>query len=414
MLFALACLLAPLSAPGTTNPVILIGGLSGSVLEASINDRQPPIKGCKNDDKGNWWQAWFSATFALNNQCFDSDMQLHYDDVGMIRNASDVLVRAKEGLAGIEYISETPKIEYMHALIVELVSFGWRRTQTAEGNQSIFGFPYDWRVTGDPQATVPQLAALRSVIEDASAQHGGRPAHIVAHSLGVGLAQQLLNGAAGGGEAWKARFVRSATYLAPPLKGTPGALQAAVLGPQLGNWIPQSVPDLVVSIVRTFPSLALMMPNDRDFWSNFTSGAAFVEDAASGKHYGYDDIASFLNDLPGASALARAWPAVSANASVAPLGADPGVPTFCGYAVDSQTALRIRFEETGFVKQKILETTPGDGTVGRESMAWCKRWSQAKVTEYTLGKGAGAHVAVASDPTVVRDVVWWLQRLQQA
>ena len=76
-------------------------------------------------------------------------------------------------------------------MISELENFGWAR------NETIFGFSYDWRVTGDPSATASQLTALREAIEGASARNGGRPVHVLAHSLGVSLTQLLLNGEVG-------------------------------------------------------------------------------------------------------------------------------------------------------------------------------------------------------------------------
>ena len=184
-----------------------------------------------------------------------------------------------------------------------------------------------------------------------------------------------------------------------------------MLGPQLGKWIPQLVPNLVVPALRTCPSLALIMPNDRNFWKNMTGGNAFIEDSASNTSYGFDDMAHFLADLPGASVLQQAYPAVSAPSSVARLSMDPGVPTLCAFANDSETALRMQFKKAGFEKQQILQTTLGDGTVNRESMAWCSRWANATVNEYVLKQGSGAHVAVASDQNVVRDVVWWWRTL---
>ena len=190
-------------------PVLLVGGLSGSVLEAKVADRQPRIFGCKNDR--DWYRIWANMEAVLNNKCFNADMQLHYDN-GTLRNASSVSIRAVPGLAGLEYISASPKVAYYHNMISELESFGWAR------NETIFGFSYDWRATGDPGATASQLAALREAIEGASARSGGRPVHVLAHSLGVSLTQLLLNGEVGT-KSWKDRFVRSVAYLAPPLKG---------------------------------------------------------------------------------------------------------------------------------------------------------------------------------------------------
>ena len=109
-----------------------------------------------------------------------------------------------------------------------------------------------------------------------------------------------------------------------------------------------------------------------------------------------------------APVLREAWDKVSAAQNVAPVSADPMLPTLCAFANDSQTTLRMKFKTAAFAKQTVLEKVPGDGTVTAASMRWCKRWSNATVKEYVMKAGEGAHVKTASDKAVVQDVVRWL------
>ena len=275
---------------------------------------------------------------------------------------------------------------------------------------SLILFHRSWRVTGEPDATTPQLLELRRAVEQASAANSGRPVHIVTHSLGVALVQRLLNGAdMVGDSAWKRQYVRSLTYLAPALKGATGALQGIIMGPQLSTWLPQFVNDWVVPATRTMPSMLYMspQPHDADFWNEQLQGRPFIENEETGRTYGLEDSSALMEDL-GAPVLREAWEKVSAVSNVAPVSMDPMLPTLCAFANDSQTTLRMKFKTAKFTKQTVVEAAPGDATVTAASMRWCGQWTNATVKEYILNAGEGAHVKTASDKAVVHDVVQWL------
>lgn len=148
-------------------------------------------------------------------------------------------------------------------------------------------------------------------------------------------------------------------------------------------------------------------PHDADFWNQQLKGKPLIEFEESGREYGIGDYPALLDDL-GAPVLREAWDNVSAAINVAPFSKDPMLPTFCAFANDSQTALRMKFKTAKFTKQTVLESAPGDGTVTAESMRWCGSWSNSTVKEYVLKAGAGAHVKTATDKAVIKDVVQWL------
>lgn len=400
-LLVVACILGIASSCSPNCPVLLIGGLVGSTLRAKVTNRNPQVSGCRSNS--NWYTLWVGSFSIADKKCFNTNAALRYGNGANgsreLMNASGVQVQPLGGLDGMKKIWA---VGYMNRMIKELEKTGY------VPGKSLFGYTYDWRSTGEPVSTSLQLEKLQRRVEHVSEVNGGQPVHLVTHSLGVALVQMLLNSEAP--VQWKHKYVASLTYLAPILKGASGALQGIIMGPSISSWLPQFIQDWVVPMTRTLPSMLWMspQPHDADFWNRELKGRPFIENEETGKHYGLNDYSEFLQDL-GAPVLREALESVSSPRNVAPVSVDPMIPTFCAFANDSQTTLRMKFKTAKFTGQTVLEEVPGDGTVTAEAMRWCYRWSNSTVKEYKLHAGAGAHVKTATSPAVVKDVVKWLQ-----
>ena len=118
-------------------PVLLVGGLSGSTLQASVSDRNPPVSGCKSNAA--WYTLWASTFSILDKPCFNANAALRYgydttDGQRKLMNASGVNVRAVRGLAGNKKIWT---VQYYAAMLKELEANGY-----SEG-ESVFGYTYE-------------------------------------------------------------------------------------------------------------------------------------------------------------------------------------------------------------------------------------------------------------------------------
>jgi lysophospholipase-3 len=397
--------------------------------------------------RGGSFELWASANEVLNhNTCFNVYTKLELNDNGTVSNATGVSIVPRDfgGVGGVEYIDPTLRVAYLHQMIVAFEKVGYTR------GVNLRAAPFDFRTTGLAETLQQQQQRLVTLIEQTAALNKGRPVVLVCHSLGAVLVNHMLTRGSGSHPAWKARFVRGVTYLAAPLKGTPGAIRDIISGPQM-PLTPAFLPRLVVPAIRTMPSVLWMLPAPADagFWSAPApaggtsnpaanpSGNGHAADAAAtttaaaaaaalpaafirtpARNYTVEDTPSWLQAM-NASALHALWAGVTPN--FIGRDEDPGVAVFCGYAVDSATSFTLDFKGGASAMAAgaagaVAVSTGGDGTVSVRSLRWCGRWvSSAQrpvdVREYRIGKGQGAHVQIVQDKGLIADVVRWVAAL---
>ena len=96
------------------------------------------------------------------------------------------------------------------------------------------------------------------------------------------------------------------------------------------------LPKLAVPAIRTFPSIAWMMPLPHPLWGNLTLLQT------PHKNYTTSELKQLMKDIK-APVLESVWDAVR-NRVGSSSYADPGVKVFCGYANESKTALQVRLD----------------------------------------------------------------------
>ena len=102
------------------------------------------------------------------------------------------------------------------------------------------------------------------------------------------------------------------------------------------------LPKLAVPAIRTFPSIAWMMPLPHPLWGNLTLLQT------PHKNYTTSELKQLMKDIK-APVLESVWDAVR-NRVGSSSYADPGVKVFCGYANDTKTALQVSRDVQRLVK----------------------------------------------------------------
>ena len=253
----LLCWFLPL-ALGAVQPIVIVPGLGGSVLEASISNRSR-YRDCATDSQ-DYFTLWFSQTqVAWRFDCFLAGISMDHGDDGSPAavNASGVDIRPRDfgGVDGVEYSNagahDLIPMPYMHELITSLEDVGYER------GKSLRAATYDFRAAGLNQTLEWQFAQLRGLIENTSHINQNQPVHLVSHSLGGPYANLFLTSYVSA--EWKQQFIESHMMFSPPLAGTPVALEALIIGPQY-DFVPSFLPAIVVPALRTFPSMVWMSP----------------------------------------------------------------------------------------------------------------------------------------------------------
>jgi pimeloyl-ACP methyl ester carboxylesterase len=278
---------------------------------------------------------------------------------------------------------------------------------------SVRGATNDFRIMGVPSALDYEFARLVQLVEDTAAVNGGAKVHLMSHSLGGPVANLFLNEM---DAAWKQKFIASHVMLSPVLLGSPVAIYAALTGPRY-DYVPQFLPQLVVPLVRTFPSIAWMWPRVSaegvDVWSG--GGGGDDEDAESGEidfvrtptqNYSLSNLKALARAMPGADNIVAVWDAMMARTNRS--ASDPGVPVLCVYANDTRTDLSISTSDAFDEKGKRLAATWGDGTVSLRSLEHCRSWADVEVRPIAFGGSLAAHTEIAQKPEVIDLVLAWL------
>merc|ERR1711865_806513 len=237
-------------------PIVIVPGLGGSVLEANINNRTA-YRDCHTDSE--WFTIWVAQSqIAFRFACFLDGIVLEVDTGSSISNASGIEIRPRDfgGVDGVEYSNagsgDVLPMPYMHEMIVALEAVGYKR------GVSLRAATYDFRVAGLPEVLQWQYSQLKWLIEDTAAANDGQRVHLLSHSLGGPYANLFLTSFVSA--PWKAKYIESHMMFSPPMAGTPVALDVAIIfhprrsfcvqgsgsGPNTGSQLHVSRPRAVV------------------------------------------------------------------------------------------------------------------------------------------------------------------------
>ncbi|XP_048569479.1 lecithin-cholesterol acyltransferase-like 1 [Triticum urartu] len=359
------------------HPVILIPGSGGNQLEARLtDDYRPSSLTCRLwplvRGRGGWFRMWFepSVVVAPLTRCFAEGMMLYYDrDADDYRNAPGVQTRVSDlgSTSTLRYLDPTLKLltGYMDVLASTLEKAGY------EEERDLFGAPYDFRyglaAPGHPsQVGSAYLERLRLLVESACAANGGRPAILMAHSLGGLYALQFLARAA---PAWRAAHVKRLVTLSAPWGGSVQEMLTFASGNTLG--VPFVDPSLIHDEQRSFESNLWLLPTPKVF-----GNTTLVVSQRHNRTYSAKNVTQFLQDIGFADGVEPY------RARIRPLGEvlpEPGVPVTCLVGTYVDTVESLVFGDEGFDAGPInVVYGDGDGTVNLASlMGPIKAWSDS-------------------------------------
>ncbi|KAJ1293762.1 hypothetical protein BS78_01G094000 [Paspalum vaginatum] len=389
------------------HPVILIPGTGGNQLEARLTeDYKPSSLACRVwplvRGRGGWFRLWFdpSVLLAPLTRCFAERFKLFYDaDADDYRNAPGVETRVTDfgSTSTLRYLDPNLKLltGYMNTLASTLeAAAGY------EEGQDLFGAPYDFRYglagPGHPSRVgSAYLDRLRLLVESACAANGGRPAVLVAHSLGGLFALQLL---ARSPAPWRAAHVARLLTLSAPWGGSVQEMLTFASGNTLG--VPFVDATLVRDEQRTSESNLWLLPAPRVF-----GNTTLVVSRLHGRAYSAKNMTQFLRDIGFEEGVepyrARIRPLVEALP-------EPGVPVTCLVGTGVDTVQSLVYGDAGFDDgPEEVVYGDGDGTVNLASlMGPIKAWSDspAQVVE-VVELPKVSHSGILNDKSALDQII---------
>lgn len=403
------CCCASSSAGGgqQLHPVILIPGSGGNQLEAKLTEEYSPSSlACRVwplvRGRGGWFRLWFdpSVLVAPLTRCFAERMMLYYDIAADdYRNAPGVETRVSDfgSTSSLRYLDPNLKLltGYMDALASTL-----EKAAGYEEGRDLFGAPYDFRyglaAPGHPsQAGSAYLERLRLLVESACAANGGKPAILLAHSLGGLYALQLL---ARSPAPWRAAHVKRLVTLSAPWGGSVQEMLTFASGNTLG------VPFVDASIIRdeqrSSESNLWLLPTPKVF-----GNTTLVVSEFHNRSYSAKNVTQFLRDI-GFEGGVEPY-----RARIRPLGEalpEPGVPVTCLVGTGVDTVESLVFGKEGFEAGPVkVAYGDGDGTVNLASLVGpIKAWadSPAQVLEVVELPGV-SHSGILKDKSALQQIV---------
>lgn len=358
------------------NPVVLLPGLGGSVLEAILDKSGSPFPCYDHYDK--WFRIWFAIEEVLVQPCWFDNLDIEFNaTTGNYTNTPGVQLRPKDfgGVDGVNYL--TQKIlgfqfgGYYDQVIATLEKVGY------VAGQNLHGAPYDWRYPATFAEKIGWMAQLQQLIETTYSNNGNLPVHIVTHSMGGPTGLYFLQSMT---QAWRDQYVASFFPIAGPWSGAPNALRAVISGDNFGlsvfSWeIVKST--YFMGIARKSGGVMSLVPNPD---LNSTK-AIFVYTPT--KNYTLEDFPQLFQDI-NSPISQTVWE--NTNLIVESLTA-PNVPVYCSYGTGTPTEVAYTYPKgfTGDDKDwndqvVIDESDLGDGTVPLYSLQECQIWN-SKQTE---------------------------------
>ena len=253
-----------------------------------------------------------------------------------------------------------------------------------EEGRDLFGAPYDFRYglagPGHPsQVGSAYLQQLRLLVESACAANGGRPAILMAHSLGGLFALQLL---ACSPPQWRAAHVRRLVTLSTSWGGSVQEMLTFASGNTLG--VPFVDASLIRDEQRTAESNLWLLPTPKVF-----GNTTLVVSRSHNRSYSAKNMTQFLRDIGFEEGVepyrARIRPLVEALQ-------EPGMPVTCLVGTGVHTVESLVYGDDGFDEDpEEVVYGDGDGMVNLASLVGpIKAWSDSPTQVVEVeGRGRG-------------------------
>ncbi|XP_052822895.1 phospholipase A2 group XV [Octopus bimaculoides] len=351
------------------NPVILVPGDGGSQISAKLNKSLSPFVYCET--KTNYYYTlWLDLTqITIAQCCFVDNMRLIYDP--KTRKTFDspgvnVKVPGFGKTETIEFLDPWREkfTSYYYFIVERLVKLGLSR------NISIRGAPYDFRRS--PNEFQEYFKNFKELVEETYNMNNNSKITLITHSMGSPTMLYFLNNQK---QAWKDKYIGKMITISGVWGGAVKPLRLMISGDNLGIVL------LKENVIRTYQrsasSTAWLMPYD-SFWK---SDEILV--SRPGRNYTVKDYKQLFEDLNYTAGYEMRKDTENLVKNLHP----PGVEIHCIYGVNIPTPATYQYDE-GFPNSapKIIYG-PGDGTVNKDSLEGCLRWSKQQkqsVHNYTV------------------------------
>lgn len=399
----------------TLQPVIFFPGLGGSSLEAEIDKNYKPAWECFQ--KWGWWGIWINLYEALVQTCWFDNLQATYNETTQqFNNQPGVKIRPKDfgGLEGVDKLDHFDDpfglTDYFMPIIDALAGIGY------EGGKTMFGAPYDWRLSTDDLMTSDIVGNNYTweenvvMLVEKAFEVSGQKSHLLSHSMGGPTVLYFLNRRT---LEWKEKYVASFIPIAGPFTGAFKSLKSMISGDNLGFYIPLidysllSLADITRNF-RTSGGGAVLVP-DASF---YPEDQVFVSTKNPPKNYTASEFAQMFLDMkdPLTSKIVDKTKDLISNL------VHPQTPSYCLYGYGLPTEIAATYDSLPDAIDQVNSHQPtfvdysnlGDGTVPLFSLIECKNWIDREHTTHKVNckeYNVTSHTQILKDEELIYDLL---------
>eukprot|EP00930_Biecheleria_cincta_P086765 TRINITY_DN76017_c0_g1_i1.p1 TRINITY_DN76017_c0_g1~~TRINITY_DN76017_c0_g1_i1.p1 ORF type:complete len:456 (+),score=53.29 TRINITY_DN76017_c0_g1_i1:98-1369(+) len=379
------------------HPIILVPGITSSVLEAHLENK-PHYRDCWRNSS-QWYTIWASAEqLSSRFHCWVDNMRIDTaDDSGCTQLPVGVEIRAKGwgGTNGCDIVN--PGSPYPIHVFKEFF-------ETLEGigyvsNDTLKTATYDWRRLGDPCFTRHFFESLQAMIQETSSNHG-MSVKLTCHSMGCQILHLFL--AKSVSPEWKAAHVHSVLAMGPTFAGTTKVVNQWITGPNYPI-LPMSIENFGRRASGTWPAMVALMPRNLEGVPNmWHDSTVFVQTPQ--RNYTFADL-HFLIDEVGQQVESNRFGStyVKAIDELYKGAGHPGVPFTCVYITDVNTTLLASYadniwsEDTPPKELTFMQGDRANPTFSAEVP--CKAWG-GRLVPLALG-GVVNHVSMLQNKEIL-------------
>ena len=368
---------APLAT--TRKPVVILPGLTGSVLDAKLSDKQDnpsPVCYSNTDD---FFTIWLSIPQMLPEvyKCTFDEWKLKYDyETAEVQDNDGVQIQTHLGSSGYgaSYAAVIGWDQIAHALLAKGYTLG----------TDLFSAPFDFRM-GLKQFMADDFPRLKQLVETAYHSSGDQPVVFASISYGGPFGAAFLTEFVN--QQWKDKYIDSWISLSGVFNGAPMVNRQLITGmPAYGiPWIPDVT---LRDSMREWPSLAWLVPGLAE------GGDDRVVYKTSQRQYTMSQVNDLLEDA-GATAAAD----MIRRSENLVTDKDPGVKVHCWYTPNIPT--EFSYEGESLEDEPKINYSGGDGTGDLHSLNRCDAWEDVAVVRFD----GLAHAAYMGNETVTEMVV---------
>jgi len=354
-------------------PVVLVNGLTGSILRGKLEGVKPEHAWCKT--KKDWHRMWLNVAeiLPLEKDCLLHNLELQYNvTTKTYANTTGVEVDGGVDFGGVGGLSILDPglfvlkglTGYYNTLIEKLEAAKYKV------GVDLHGAPYDWRLAGDGHTLPGQYySKLRSLIEATVVRNNGTAAFLIGHSLGCPTTLYFLSLQS---TAWLSKHVAGFIALAGVWGGSTKMVLSIVSGDNFGAPVPD---DYLRRVQRSAASGAWMLPEP----ATFDPALPIVR--TTSRNYTSADMLALFADL-GLSQTAAIYNKLHDDKVALDQLPRPQVPTTVIWGHGVKTSEAYVYDKPlapGFVGAPAhMEYGDGDGVVNLvSSLEPLRRWPKA-------------------------------------